>query len=82
MISWNSHSESNMKEIVWSTTIGYIVFHIEEFIVPGETQKTDTFLKSKIFISFDLITSATFGRSRGILGDVINPHTSARWNSG
>jgi hypothetical protein len=40
--------------------------------VPGETQRTDTFLISKIFINFDLTTSATFSRPRGTLGDMLS----------
>jgi hypothetical protein len=61
-----------MKEIVRSTTMGYILFHIEAFIVPGKTQRTDTYLISRIFVSFDLTTSATFSRSRGMLGDMLS----------
>jgi hypothetical protein len=61
-----------MKEIVWSTTMGYILFHIEEIIVPDETQRTDIFLMSRIFISFDLTVSTTFSRSRGMVGDMLS----------
>ena len=50
----------------------YILFHIEAFTVPSEAQRTDTFLISKIIINFDLTTSATFSRSREMLGNMLS----------